>query len=131
MLTEGTGKRTAARAIEDSVVVVTGASRGGGRVTARVMVERGACGTGREESLHKDLVTDSETERYRFLLFHTRQLQYNAKLDMSDPIFAGQMQELIGGQWGEMSVMMGYLLQGWDCREPRGYPGDLQLTSGS
>ena len=97
MLTEGTGKRTAARAIEDSVVVVTGASSGGGRVTARVMVEPGACGAGREESLHKDLVTDSETERYRFLLFHTRQLQYNAKPDMPDPSSPGRCRSSSAG----------------------------------
>jgi len=43
---------------------------------------------------------------------HTKRFQYNAKPDVPDPIFAKQMQELIGGQWGEMSVMMGYLFQG-------------------
>ena len=49
---------------------------------------------------------------------HTKRFQYNAKPDAPDPIFAKQMQELIGGQWGEMSVMMAYLFQGWNCRGP-------------
>ena len=33
------------------------------------------------------------------MFFHTKQFQYNAKLDNPDPIFAKQMQELLGGQW--------------------------------
>jgi hypothetical protein len=118
----------------DPVPLLCARSRPGCAGWARIWIggnSAGASGTGPEESLHKDLVTDSETERYRFMLFHTRQSQYNAKLDTPDPIFARQMQELIGGQWGEMSVMMGYLLRGWDCRELRGYPSALQLTSGS
>ena len=49
---------------------------------------------------------------------HTKQFQYNAKPDAPDPVFAKQMQELIGGQWGEMSVMVNYLFQGWNCRGP-------------
>ena len=39
---------------------------------------------------------------------HTKQFQYNAKPDAPDPIFAKQMQELLGRQWGEISVMMTY-----------------------
>lgn len=52
---------------------------------------------------------------------HTKQFQYNAKPENPDPVFAKQMQELIGGQWGEMSVMMTYLFQGWNCRGPAKY----------
>jgi Mn-containing catalase len=55
------------------------------------------------------------------LFFHTKQFQYNAKPDAPDPIFAKQMQEILGGQWGEISVMMGYLFQGWNCRGPAKY----------
>ena len=44
---------------------------------------------------------------------HTKRFQYNAKPDAPDPVYAKQLQELIGGQWGEMSVTMGYLFQGW------------------
>jgi len=52
---------------------------------------------------------------------HQKQLQYPAKPDRPDPLFAMKMQELIGGQWGEMSVMMQYLFQGWNCRGPAKY----------
>jgi Mn-containing catalase len=52
------------------------------------------------------------------LLSHTKQFQYNAKPDAPDPLFATQMQELLGRQWGEISVMMTYLFQGWNCRGP-------------
>ncbi len=47
-----------------------------------------------------------------------RKLQYNAKPDRPDPIFAKMLQEPLGGQWGEISVMMTYLFQGWSCRAP-------------
>ncbi|SDL07177.1 Mn-containing catalase [Paracoccus chinensis] len=31
------------------------------------------------------------------------------------------LQEPLGGQWGEMSVMMPHLFQGWNCRGPQKY----------
>jgi Mn-containing catalase len=31
------------------------------------------------------------------------------------------LQEPLGGQWGEISVMMSYLFQGWSCRGPQKY----------
>src|SRR3954467_3807516 len=52
---------------------------------------------------------------------HQKQLQYPAKPERPDPLFAMKMQELIGGQWGEMSVAMQYLFQGWNCRGPAKY----------
>ncbi len=55
------------------------------------------------------------------MFFHTKQFQYNAKPDAPDPIFAKQMQEILGGQWGEMSVMIGYMFQGINCRGPAKY----------
>jgi Mn-containing catalase len=60
---------------------------------------------------------------------HTKRFQYNAKPDAPDPIFAKQMQELIGGQWGEMSVMVNYLFQGWNCRGPAKYRDMLMDTA--
>jgi Mn-containing catalase len=63
------------------------------------------------------------------LFSHTKRLQYNAKPDAPDPLFAKQMQELIGGQWGEMSVMIGYLFQGWSCRSPAKYRDMLMDTA--
>jgi Mn-containing catalase len=63
------------------------------------------------------------------VFFHTKQFQYNAKPDAPDPIFAKQMQELLGGQWGEISVMMTYLFQGWNCRGPAKYRDMLLDTA--
>src|SRR5215203_800570 len=63
------------------------------------------------------------------VFFHTKRFQYNARPDNPDPIFAKQMQELLGGQWGEMSVMVNYLFQGWNCRGPAKYRDMLLDTA--
>ena len=63
------------------------------------------------------------------MFFHTKRFQYNAKPDNPDPIFAKQMQELLGGQWGEISVMMTYLFQGWNFRGPAKYRDMLMDTA--
>lgn len=55
------------------------------------------------------------------MFFRQRQLAYHARPERSDPIYAKQLQELLGGQWGEISVMMTYLFQGWNCRGPEKY----------
>lgn len=47
---------------------------------------------------------------------HTANLQFVAKPDKPDAAFARKLQELIGGAWGEMTVAMQYLFQGWNCR---------------
>ncbi len=52
---------------------------------------------------------------------HQRELQYHARPEKPDPIFAKQLQEVLGGQWGEMSVSLNYLFQGWNCRAPQKY----------
>src|SRR3712207_1289272 len=57
----------------------------------------------------------------RRMFFHTKQLAYQARPERPDPIFAKQLQEPLGGQWGEISVMMTYLFQGWNCRGPEKY----------
>ena len=55
------------------------------------------------------------------MFLRTRQMQYNAAPDRPDPIYARKLQEVLGGQWGEISVMMTYLFQGWNCRGPAKY----------
>lgn len=50
------------------------------------------------------------------MFLHDKRLQYEAMPDRADPLFARRLQEVIGGQWGEISVMMAYLMQGWNCR---------------
>ncbi|WBX79486.1 manganese catalase family protein [Virgibacillus salarius] len=50
------------------------------------------------------------------MFYHVKELQYNAKPSQPDPVYAKKLQEILGGQYGEMSVMMQYLFQGWNCR---------------
>ncbi|SEF87094.1 Manganese containing catalase [Saccharopolyspora kobensis] len=47
---------------------------------------------------------------------HTKRLQFEARPENPDPVYAHKLQELIGGAWGEMTVTMQYLFQGWNCR---------------
>jgi Mn-containing catalase len=55
------------------------------------------------------------------MFFHSKQLAFESKPERPDPIFAKMLQEPLGGQWGEISVMMTYLFQGWSCRGPAKY----------
>lgn len=50
------------------------------------------------------------------MFLHTSKLQFEAKPSQPDALFARKLQELIGGAWGEMTVTMQYLFQGWNCR---------------
>jgi Mn-containing catalase len=64
------------------------------------------------------------------MFFRTAHLQYHAKPERPDPVYARQLQEVLGGQWGEMSVMISYLFQGWNCRGPQKYR-DMILDIGT
>lgn len=64
------------------------------------------------------------------MFFHDKHLQYHARPERPDPLYAAKLQEVIGGQWGEMSVMMQYLFQGWNCRGPAKYR-DMLLDIGT
>lgn len=55
------------------------------------------------------------------MFYHIKELQYNAKPSQPDPVYAKKLQEILGGQYGEMSVMMQYLFQGWNCRAESKY----------
>ncbi|HET7410905.1 MAG TPA: manganese catalase family protein [Paracoccaceae bacterium] len=55
------------------------------------------------------------------MFLRQNQYQYNARPAAPDPVYARKLQEFLGGQWGEMSVMMTYLFQGWNCRAPGKY----------
>jgi Mn-containing catalase len=52
---------------------------------------------------------------------HVDYLQFQARPEKPDALLAAKMQELVGGQFGEMTVMMQYLWQGWNCRVPGKY----------
>jgi Mn-containing catalase len=64
------------------------------------------------------------------MFLHDKRLQYNAKPDRPDPLFARKLQEVLGGQFGEITVMMQYLFQGWNCRGPARYR-DMLLDIGT
>ncbi|WP_046212777.1 manganese catalase family protein [Paenibacillus wulumuqiensis] len=64
------------------------------------------------------------------MFFHIKELQYTAKPDKPDPIYAKKLQEVLGGQYGEMSVMMQYLFQGWNSRAESKYK-DMLLDIGT
>ncbi|WP_077622825.1 manganese catalase family protein [Sediminibacillus massiliensis] len=64
------------------------------------------------------------------MFYHVKELQYNAKPDRPDPVYAKKLQEILGGQFGEITVMMQYLFQGWNCRADMKYR-DMLLDIGT
>src|ERR671920_2535259 len=64
------------------------------------------------------------------MFFHDKRLQYRAKPDKADPVYAKKLQEELGGQWGEITVSLQYLFQGWNCRAPQKYR-DMLLDIGT
>jgi Mn-containing catalase len=64
------------------------------------------------------------------MFHHDKRLQYPAKPDAPDPLFARRLQEVLGGQFGEITVMMQYLFQGWNSRGPAKYR-DMLLDIGT
>lgn len=64
------------------------------------------------------------------MFFHDKRLQYHARPERPDPAYAKKLQEVLGGQWGEMTVAMMYLFQGWNCRGPAKYR-DMLLDIGT
>ncbi|KIL50923.1 manganese catalase family protein [Jeotgalibacillus campisalis] len=61
---------------------------------------------------------------------HQKELQYEVKVDRPDPMLARNVQEVLGGQFGEMTVMMQYLFQGFNCRGEEKYK-DLLMDIGT
>ncbi|AWE07371.1 manganese catalase [Lysinibacillus sp. 2017] len=64
------------------------------------------------------------------MFYHTKKLQYHAKPEKPDPFFAKQLQEILGGQFGEISVALQYLFQGWNVRGDGKYK-DLLMDTGT
>jgi Mn-containing catalase len=56
------------------------------------------------------------------MLVRNKRLQYPVRVDKPDPIFAKQVQELLGGKYGEFTVMSQYFAQGWSLRGAEGNP---------
>lgn len=64
------------------------------------------------------------------MFLHMKELQYTARPERPDPVYAKKLQEVLGGQFGEISVMMQYLFQGWNCRAEQKYR-DMLLDIGT
>ncbi|CAM4283640.1 manganese catalase family protein [Paenibacillus tarimensis] len=64
------------------------------------------------------------------MFYHVKELQHTAKPDRPDPVYAKKLQEILGGQFGEMTVMLQYLFQGWNCRAEAKYR-DMLLDIGT
>src|SRR5690606_17842061 len=63
------------------------------------------------------------------LFYHVKRLQYHAKPERPDPVYAKKLQEVLGGAFGEITVMMQYLFQGGTAAAPPS-TGICSLTSG-
>lgn len=64
------------------------------------------------------------------VFYHVKALQYHAKPERPDPLFAKQLQEVLGGQFGEITVALQYLFQGWNVRGNGKYK-DLLMDTGA
>ncbi|SHT00413.1 manganese catalase [Mycobacteroides abscessus subsp. abscessus] len=64
------------------------------------------------------------------MFYHVKELQYQAKPERPDPLFAKNLQEVLGGQFGEISVALQYLFQGWNVRGNGKYK-DLLMDTGA
>jgi Mn-containing catalase len=64
------------------------------------------------------------------VFFHKQELQFTSTPDKPDAIFARRLQEVLGGQYGEITVAMQYGFQAWNSHLPGKYR-DLLYGIGS
>ena len=55
------------------------------------------------------------------MFFHKQELQFSAEPSRPDAIYARRLQEVLGGQYGEITVAMQYMFQGWNMHIPGKY----------
>lgn len=55
------------------------------------------------------------------MFFHKQELQFSASPAKPDAVYARRMQEVLGGQYGEITVAMQYGFQSWSCHIPGKY----------
>jgi len=55
------------------------------------------------------------------VFFHKQELQFKAEPDAPDAVYARWLQEVLGGQYGEITVAMQYMFQGWNMHIPGKY----------
>lgn len=55
------------------------------------------------------------------MYFHRQELQHRATPDKPDAVYARKLQEVLGGQYGEITVAMQYQFQAWNMHIPGKY----------
>lgn len=55
------------------------------------------------------------------MFFHKQELQYKSVPDHPDAVYARKLQEVLGGQYGEITVAMQYGFQAWNAHIPGKY----------
>lgn len=55
------------------------------------------------------------------MFFHRQELQFKSTPDKPDAVFARKLQEVLGGQYGEITVAMQYGFQSWNTHLPGKY----------
>lgn len=55
------------------------------------------------------------------MFFHHQELQFKATPEQPDAVYARKLQEVLGGQYGEITVAMQYMFQGWNMHVPGKY----------
>lgn len=55
------------------------------------------------------------------MFFHRQELQHKASPDKPDAVYARKLQEVLGGQYGEITVAMQYGFQSWNAHIPGKY----------
>ncbi len=55
------------------------------------------------------------------MFFHRQELQHRAKPDRPDAVYARKLQEVLGGQYGEITIAMQYGFQAWNAHIPGKY----------
>lgn len=55
------------------------------------------------------------------MFFHRQELQHKASPDQPDAVYARKLQEVLGGQYGEITVAMQYGFQSWNVHLPGKY----------
>jgi Mn-containing catalase len=55
------------------------------------------------------------------VFLHRQELQFKATPEKPDAVYARKLQEVLGGQYGEITVAMQYMFQGWNMHMPGKY----------
>lgn len=55
------------------------------------------------------------------MFFHKQELQFKSTPDQPDAVYARKLQEVLGGQYGEISVALQYEFQAWNAHVPGKY----------